>query len=358
MIGCGPGSMTMAVELGLKGYEIRICDMPLFDKNLRDIQKQGGIKVLGKINGFYKPEIVTTRIEEAIKGVDVIFINARAFGHHEIVKNMLPYLESGQMVISWTPYFFCLRFYDMVKKEGPKDVILAEGHILPYFTKIIAPATVEVYNVKKYLKIAAMPSKETSKVLSTIKHMFPACEMATNVLETSLDNFNFTAHVPQSLLNVGWWEQTNGDVEFYSSLVTPKVCDVMEAIDNERITVGKALGLKLTPHLIANNLAYGIEANSLYESFRRLTSHHTYRPKMSSNEFASRGALGEDLLYCFVPLSSIGDQLNMDTPIVDSLVNLACVILQRDYWTEGLTMEKIGLANMNVSQMINYVTNG
>lgn len=358
IIGSGAGGMAMAVQLGLKGYKVRLCDMPRFDRNIRAVQERGGIKATGKITGFYEPNVVTTNFGEAIEGVDIVFIVARAFGHQEIIEKILTYVESGQIILNWTSYFFSLRFYNMLYEMGLEKTILSEGHILPYFTKIIAPATVAFYGIKNFLKVAAMPSKETNKVLSIIKKLFPQCVAATNVLETSLDNFNFVSHVPPALLNVGWWEKMGGDIEFYGSLITQKVGQVMESVDKERINIGNAFGLKLTPEIEANYLIYEVKGDSIFEVYSALATHSEYRPKMSLDEFAASKALGEDLLYCFVPSSSLGKQIGVDAPVIDALITLACIILQRDYWKDGLTAEKLGLAGMSATEINNYLTQG
>jgi len=59
-------------------------------------------------------------------------------------------------------------------------------------------------------------------------------------------------HCPAVILNTGRIEDTNGDFEFYWEGMTKSVCKVMEAMDQERIRVGKAIGIELETTL--NNL--------------------------------------------------------------------------------------------------------
>lgn len=348
----------MAVELGLKGHTLNLFDVPKFDRNIKAIQKRGGVEATNKVSGFYKPNKVTTNAKEAIEGADIIMMTARAFGHQDLLEAVIPHLERGQIILNWTSYFSSLRFYNLLKAKGPPDAVLAEGHILPYFVKGVEPATVEVYNKKSFMKIAAMPSTETGRVMDIVKQLYPQSIAAANVLETSLENQNLPSHVPPALLNAGWWETKGGDVSFYSDLTTSKVCSVIDAVDKERMAVGSALGLKLTPKIELLARTYRIKAKTVYEAYRALSSHSTWHPKVSLDDFAAYGAFGEDILYGFVPLSFLGDQVNVDTKVMDSLTNLACVVIGKDYWKEGATAEKLGLAGMTIPQILNYVTTG
>jgi opine dehydrogenase len=358
ILGCGAGGMAMAIDLGLKGHTINLFDMMKFDQNIKDIQKRGGIEATNRIVGFYKPNKVTTNAREAVSGADIIMVTARAFGHQELLKTVIQYLDRGQIILIWTSYFSSLRFYNFVKAKVPQDIILAESNILPYFVKIVAPATVEVYNKKSLMKIAAMPSQETGKVMDIVKQLYPQCIAAENVLETSLDNPNIPVHVPPALLNTGYWERTEGNISFYGDLITPKVAKVIDAVDKERVAVGSALGMKLTPINEMLVATYGVTGKTTYEAFQNLSSHSAWRPRVSLEDFASKAAFGEDILYGFVPISSLGDQLDVDTKTIDSLTNLASLITGRDYWAEGATTEKLGLAGMAVPQIIEYVTTG
>ena len=48
ILGCRSGGMTMAVDLGLKGFKVNILDFPEFDRNLRAIEERGSIEAIGK----------------------------------------------------------------------------------------------------------------------------------------------------------------------------------------------------------------------------------------------------------------------------------------------------------------------
>jgi opine dehydrogenase len=68
---------------------------------------------------------------------------------------------------------------------------------------------------------------------------------AGNVLQTSLQNGNPVIHPAITLLNAALIERTGGDFFFYEDGVTPAVGRLIEAVDRERISIGRALGVDI-----------------------------------------------------------------------------------------------------------------
>lgn len=361
ILGCGSGGMSMAVDLGNKGFKVRLFDFPEYDHHLRLVEEQGKIEACGKLEGTVEPFLVTTNMAEAISGADVVFLTIRSWGIEKFIKEASKHIEAGQVLMNWSSYFTCLRTFDVFRQNAPKGAILAEGAILPYFAKPIEPAVMEVFAVKSHLWAASMPSKMNPEMIRVVKEFFPNCEVLTNVLHTSLTNPNLQVHVPPAILNTGYWERMKGNLEFYVSLVTPKVAKVMEHVDNERIELGAALGLKLLskPEVLKLQYGqYGVKGDTMYEVYSTFSSHRSWKPGMILEDFATKTAFGEDILYGFVPISTLGNQIGVKTPAIDTMVNLAGLVLDRNYWEEGLTVKDLGLAGMTTKDLLSYVETG
>jgi len=307
-----------------------------------------------------EPEVVRG-IAEAVEGVDAVFLTIRAYGAERFIGEASRHMEPGQIILNWSSYFSALRCYRLFRERAPEGAVLAEGAILPYFAKPLEPGVMWVYAVKQHLWAAAMPSGDNPRLMRVLREFFPNCEAMRDVLETSLTNPNLQAHVPPTLLNVGAWERSRGDLDFYGSLITPGVASVMEAVDRERMAVGAALGLRLLPKPEVLKLEYGrygVRGVTMYEVYSTLASHRGWRPKMTLREFAERTAFGEDLLYGYVPISSIGDQLGVETPMIDALVDLASIVVGRDFWSEGVKAGDLGLEGLSAEGMMRYVSTG
>jgi opine dehydrogenase len=361
ILGCGSGGMTMAVDLGMKGFKVNIFDFPEYDRNLKAIQERGSIEATGNLEGKVEPDVITTDMTEAIDGADAIFLAIRAYGAEKFIAEAAKHMESGQIILNWSSYRAALRAYPTFKETAPRDAILGEGAILPYFVKPVEPGVMNVYGVKAHLWAAAMPGNRTPELMRVVSEFYPNCEAAESVLYTSLTNPNLQVHVPPALLNTGTWEKTGGDLEFYGTLMTPKVADVMDAIDKERIAVGKALGIELLPKpevLKMEYGQYGVHGETMYEVYSSFASHRSWRPGLTLDEFAAKTAFGEDIMYGYVFISTLGDQLGIPTPAIDTMVSLAQLVIGTMYWEKGVSAEKLGMKGMTPEQIDRYVSTG
>jgi opine dehydrogenase len=361
ILGCGSGGMTMAVDLGLKGFKVNMFDFPEFDTSLKAIEERGFVEATGKLEGKVEPDVITTDMAEAVEGADAVFLAIRAYGAERFIGEAAKHMEPDQIILNWSSYLAALRTYKTFRETAPEGAILGEGAILPYFVKPIEPGVMNVYGVKAHLWAAAMPSLRTPEMMKVVSAFFPDCEPARNVLDTSLTNPNLQVHVPPALLNTGLWEKTGGDLEFYGTLMTPKVTAVMDAVDKERMAVGRALGLELLPKpevLKMEYGQYGVRGETMHEVYSTFASHRSWRPGLSLDDFAVRTAFGEDIMYGYVFISTLGDQLGISTPAIDTMVDLAQLVIGKDYWGEGATAEKLGLKGMTAEQIQEYVTTG
>ncbi len=351
----------MAVDLGLKGFKVSLFDFPEYDANLRIVEEEGRIKAYGNLVGTVEPDVITTDMEEAIDGADAIFMAIRAYGAERFTMEAAKYMQPGQIVMNWSSYLAALRTYRAFKETAPEGALLGEGAILPYFVKPTGPAVLNVFGVKAHLWAAAMPGKDTPALMKVVKPFFPNCEAADSVMYTSLTNPNLQVHVPPALLNTGLWEKTGGDLEFYGTLMSPKVAHVMDLIDKERIAVGNALGIELLPKpevLKMEYGQYGVTGETMYEVYSTFASHRSWRPGLGLDDFAAKTAFGEDILYGFVFISSLGKQFGVQTPAIDTMVSLAELVLDRDFWGQGASSESLGLDTLSPEQIMEYVMNG
>jgi opine dehydrogenase len=59
-----------------------------------------------------------------------------------------------------------------------------------------------------------------------------------------------------------------------------------------------------------------------------------------------------------VPISSLAEKLGIETPAIDTVVRLANIMTGRNFIQEGRTVEKLGLKNMSVSQILEFAQTG
>jgi hypothetical protein len=67
---------------------------------------------------------------------------------------------------------------------------------------------------------------------------------------------------------------------------------------------------------------------------------------------------GQIVLLSLVPIAALGQHYGVSVRGMDSIIQLACIIHKTDYWRRGRTPTKLGLAQLSVSELTQYVNEG
>ena len=59
-----------------------------------------------------------------------------------------------------------------------------------------------------------------------------------------------------------------------------------------------------------------------------------------------------------VPIASLGQRYGVSVRGMDSIIRLACIAHQTDYWRRGRTLKKLGVEHLSVSELRRYVLEG
>jgi len=359
VLGAGNGGCAFSGHLAMKGFEVRLFEHPEFEKNIEEIRERNGIELIGKVKGFGKLSNVTTNIKDAIQGADVVMVVVPAFAQSVIMEMALPYLEDGQIVVFNPDNYGSLRFMKMIKEEGIKKNIRVAGTAsLLYATRKESPSKVNIFAVKSIMPVGVLPSKDTEYVIKSLKEMFSEFIPASNILKVDIENGNMMIHCPTAVLNAGRIESTKGNFMFYWEGMTESVCRVMEEMDKERIKVGKKLGLKIESLLEGLRQYYKSEkAGKDLHDFLVHSRVHGGRGPDAPKDLKHR-YLSEDVPYGLVAVSSFGKLVNVPTPIIDSIIILSSIMNGEDYTKSGITIEKIGLSNKTIEEMMKYIKEG
>lgn len=57
-----------------------------------------------------------------------------------------------------------------------------------------------------------------------------------------------------------------------------------------------------------------------------------------------------------VPIASLGNHYGVSVRGMESIIRLACIAHQTDYWRRGRTLERLGIKHLSVSELTRYVT--
>lgn len=351
VIGAGNGGLAIASHLAQTGHKINLYS--IFTEELEPIISKGGIELEGAEEGFAVLNKVTNNVKLALDGADLIMIVTPANAHAKIARDCAPYLKDNQVVIlNPGRTGGALEFSKILTKEKIKNKpIIGEAQTLIYACRKISSTKVVIYGVKKSLSVASFPAKNTEKLIKVLNKAYPQFVPAINVLETSLNNIGAIFHPAPTILNSARIE-SGEKFDYYHEGITPVVATVLENIDRERSEVAQVLKVKVQSAIEFLKKSYGVKADSLYQAIQKNIA---YKGVKAPTKINIR-YLTEDIPMSLVPIASIGHQLGISTPNIDSIIKIGSTMLNMDFWESGRTVDKLGLSGLNSNEIINLVS--
>lgn len=364
VLGGGNGAFITAADLTLRGHRVTLCDLPQMTENVAGVLEKRTIdlQVVGNPGvqpGLARLHHVTTRPAEALSDSEVVLIVVPAFAQRAFAEASAPYLTDGQTVVL-TPGNFggALEFAKVLRENGTaRNVAIAEMECMIYsgFKESAAAAWVSGY--KRGLHVAALPGSKTADVLATLHHIYPDLRAAANVLETGLRNLNTVVHAPIVVHNAGWIERTKGNFLFYWDGCTPGVGRSVEAVDRERIALGKALGLDLPSSVQVSLEWYGHEGAHGASHYEVLSTNPVYVKDTAPNQLRHRFLL-EDVPFGMVPMESLGRLTGVSTSVTSAIVTLAEHLTDLNLRAQARDLKALGLAGLTSEQLRALVNTG
>ncbi|MEK6255770.1 MAG: NAD/NADP octopine/nopaline dehydrogenase family protein [Chloroflexota bacterium] len=356
VIGAGHGGKAMAAHLSLMGAKVTMYNRTW--KHIEAIADRGGVLVKSNedVNGFGELAKVTSDIEEAVKGSQLIMLVVPAFAHAELARKMSEFLKPGQIIVlNPGRTLGALEFRKvLIENNCSANVIVAEAQTFLYASRSSGPAEAFIHRIKEAVPLAAFPAKDTQQVLDVLRPYFPQFINGKTVLHTGLNNIGAIFHPTILMYNLGRLEATGGDFQFYVDGVTPSVAKLMEAVDRERVRIGRMLGIETITAKEWLKLAYNADGDNLYESIHNQEGYRGIKAPSTVNH----RYINEDIPMSLVPMASLGDMFGIRVRGMASIIRQACIIRDKDVWAIGRSVESLGLSHLRAKNLLSLVADG
>ncbi len=359
ILGAGHGGTAMAAHLSLMGFPVRLFNRS--PERITPIQLQGAIELIAQDlpdipHGFAPVPVATTDPEEAVPDADILMVCTPATGHQYMAGRVARFLRDGQIILlNPGRTGGALEFSHVLREaEVTADVIVAEAQTFIYAARMVNPAQVRIFRVKNSIPVAALPAYRTPEVVRRLRVAFPQFVPGDNVMKTSMDNIGAIFHPAVTVLNSARIESTKGDFEYYMEGITPSVAHVLGVMDAERVAVGEAMGFQCLTARQWLYMAYDAAGRTLYEAINANPGYAGIKaPRTLDTRYIS-----EDVPMSLVPIASLGEMLGVPTPAIRHIIGMASILHRCDYWAQGRTVERLGLAGMGVKEIRRYVLEG
>ena len=355
VLGGGNGALTMAGDLSLAGFSIRMWTAfpdefgPLYET--RTVRLRG----MGR-TGEAGIDLVTRDLGEAVKHSQLICCPTPAFAQEDIALRLGPHLENGQ-ILFLSPgslgSYLCARIFE--DNGYRKDIAIAEPGTLPYLTRKTAADEVLVSGRAVRLPVGVFPAAKTDAAVGALKQIFPAIHPVENVLSVALLNVGPIIHAVLMLLNTGPIEHFES-WDIHNEGTTESVRKLILAHDRERIALRRALGFASHHYPFSDHYDQTGESEWMYgrKAHEELVDSQSWRENL---DFSCR-YIREDVKCNLALFCSIGDFCGVETPIADSLLHLIGVITGEDYRQTGRTLENLGLSGKGADDIAGLLQQG
>lgn len=356
VLGGGHGARTVAADMTLAGHTVNLFELKAFHDNVAEIFESRTISLSGHARrGDAALALCTHDIAEAIRGVEVILVVVPSLYHRGYAELLQSHLQDGQHIVLMPGTLGSLEFQATLVHQGCKaKVTISELDALPYATRIMGPTTVHAYHALPVLGVGVFPSVRADEVLAILDDLYPGITGFRDVLEAGLSNSNPVLHPLGVLMNAGRIEYARGEFYYYEEGITFSTARALEALDNERIAIGRKLDLNLPDQAAAlHAVGYGPKGDlwQALKGSRGLTP--IKGPTTLSNRYVT-----EDIPIGLVCWSQLGDQLGVPTPLMRAAVEIGIAISGEDYWCTGRTLERCGIEGLSAEALVQYVRSG
>src|SRR6478609_9153862 len=351
VLGAGNGGVASAFDFAQHGHDVSLYATPEFASNTVPVQEAGGITAMGDLEGFAAIRYAGPDIEQAMDGAELVIPVGPAYSTEPHARAAAPYLtEEMAVLVCPGSCAGAIAFKRAAGLELEDDrIVVGETSTLPYAVRVTAPGVINVFlKLSTDVYLAGLPRSGTERLYELVREVWPAVEEAESVFQTTLQNGNPVIHPAVTLLNAGLLERTNGDFLFYEEGVTEAVGRMIEAVDNERLAIAAALGVS-----ILSEPEIGIRQGYMRE--HNYSTAYSTAPGFLGIKAQSQldhRYLTEDVGYSLVFLADLGARLSVPTPVIESVITIASVVLARDFRAEGVrTLKTLGLDALSPEQL-------
>lgn len=350
VIGAGNGGQAIA---GYAAFcQHRVCLYNRSEDKIKSLLTNKEIILSGKITGRGKVCIITDDIKTAVEFADIIMIATTANAHYDLALQMASYLKEGQIIILNPGRTGGLWEFQQALSSNPHtpSIYLAEAQTLIYACRLIEPGNVHIIGVKDKVLLSGRNKQETAYIINALSELYTCFIPAKSTIQTSLENIGAIFHPSVVLFNAATIER-GSNFYFYRDM-TEQVAGFIQQLDQERINIGKAFGVELISAEEWVSYAYpNIKGNNLRE---RMINNPAYFDIQAPPTVFTR-QLTEDIPTGLLPMSELGKVAQVDVPLMNSVINICSALLRIDFRNQGRTLERLGLSNMDINDIINIL---
>jgi len=307
----------------------------------------------GAIEGTFHPKVAADA-RELVAAADVLFVALPGYGHKFVFDAIAPFIHADQaVVISSHASFGALYLGRALAQRGVVVPIVAWG------TTIVTgrqkgPAEVNVSTVRKKVDLATVPAARSAEGLALCQKLFGDRFVDRgSLMAIALSNLNPQNHMGIALCNLTRMERA--EIWSQGQNVTPKVGALLEALDEERPAIAKALGLDVRTIFQHFHLSFHVPVSSISQMNQEM--HAAGNGGAGPTTADSRYVL-EDVPFGLVMTVKLGRLAGRPAELHESGIRIFSALYGRDFFAENDLLAALDVDSLSLADLVQLSRDG
>ena len=347
IIGTDEIGLAAVADLSQRGFTVTLYvpeDEPLGER----LVEEPTIFFNGERVDFHRVE---SNLAEALQASSLIFITATGWNVESIARQCAPFLtDNHRVVLFGHGALASLRFKQVTDEmETEADYVVGETDSPPYeIAYDEKTGELELILRSKKMLFSSYPKSDHPMFLRELRACYPSMTEAENIWEVLLNNRLPETVVVPVLSNLSTIEMEIAHFQLYREGISETVARLMQEVDEERKKLVRSMRFEDVG--IERRLVESGHVKPLDELMEQMQESNVFN-QLPRTKVHMINQFMEGLLFGVVPWLSLARLLSIETPTLDSLLQLSSVALDRMIEQEGLTLDKVGFFKGNAEAL-------
>jgi opine dehydrogenase len=307
----------------------------------------------GAIEGRFHPKVAATA-RELVEYGEVIFIALPGYGHKFVFDAIAPFVTGEQTVIvSSHVSFGALYLGRALARRGVVVPIVSWG------TTVVtgrqkSPTEVNVNTVRQKVDLSTVPASRSAHGLAVCRTLFGDRFVDRgSLMAIALSNLNPQNHMGIALCNLTRMER--GETWSQGQNVTPKVGRLLEALDEERLAIARALGHDVRTIFQHFHLSFHVPVSSISQMNQEM---HAAGNGGTGPATADSRYVLEDVPFGLVMTVKLGRLAGRPAELHEAGVRIFSALYGRDFFAENDLLAALDLDSMSLGEIAALARDG
>lgn len=349
--GAGSIAFAMAAFLEQNGHQATLWSPS--GARTRTLAEGKALVSQGAVEGNFHPSVATSA-KALVEDAEIIVVALPAYGHKVVFDAVAPHITASHTVlISSHASFGALYLSRLLAERGVVAAIVAWGTTI-VSGRQTGPADVKVNTIRARVDLATVPASASAKGLEVCQTLFGDRFVDRgSLLAIALSNLNPQNHMGIALGNMTRMER--GENWSQGQNVTPNIGRLLEALDQERIDIATALGLKVRTIFEHFHLSFHVPVSSISQMNQEM---HEAGNGGTGPATADSRYVTEDVPFGLVMTARLGRLAGKPAKLHESGVEIFSAMYGRDFAAENDLLAALDLDALSLSQIVDLCREG